>query len=197
MTSGKHRRRKGDLAVDPELWLALNEGRTLSAILADFYTEVFDDPRLGPFFHKVTKEWAIGKQYSFLKELITGEKVYWGDRPRNAHHWMVISDELFDYREAMLERHARNHGLSDKTIERWRRIHEVFRRQIVKDAPIPKKIRGKTLPLEGYESLKLEVGTVCDGCMNAIEADSMVDYHVRTGETYCCVCSPASARPSS
>ena len=48
-------------------------------------------PEMKPFFHGVTQQRAADKQYAFLKQLMTGEKAYFGDRPRNAHHRMVIT----------------------------------------------------------------------------------------------------------
>lgn len=85
----------------PEVWAALDNGKILTKILTDFYTLVFSDPRLSPFFKGYTITRLIEKQYSFLYRLLTGERVYFGERPKNAHHWMVISNELFDYRESL------------------------------------------------------------------------------------------------
>src|SRR5271165_5269477 len=101
------------------MWEALERGAKLRAILTDFYNEVFQDPKLTPFFHATTIEWVIDHQYAFLAEIFTGERMFFGDRPRNAHHWMVISDELFDYREALMERWLRRHGLADDLIAAW------------------------------------------------------------------------------
>lgn len=181
------RRRRGDLAPDPRMWEALEYGQKLTRILTDFYTRVYADPRLSSFF-RVTMEHAIAKQYSFLAEVFTGERLYFGERPRNAHHWMVISDDLFDYREALMESCLRRHGLPDELVVKWLALEGIFRKQIVKNAPIPKKIRGIALPLEGYEELTLTVGALCDGCGEAVETGSVVRYHVRTGLAYCTHC---------
>lgn len=196
-TDAAPRRRRGDLAPDPEMWQALERGEKLTRILTDFYDIVFDDPRLAPFFEGRTKPWVIQKQYSFMHEIFTGEKVYFGDRPRNVHHWMVISEELFDHREAIMETCLRRHGLPEHLIARWRAVEEVFRRQIVKDAPIPRKIRGVALPLEGHDDIVLAVGSLCDGCQGEMAAGSPARYHVRTGRTYCPACLPPDAtRPA-
>ncbi len=186
----RQRRRVGDLEPRPELWAALDDGAKLRDILTDFYTRVYADERLAPFFEGVTIERAIGQQYSFLRDKITGSSLYFGDRPRNAHHWMVISDELFDYREELMMECLRRAGLPDDMVVAWRAIEEVFRGQIVKSAPIPRKIRGVALPLDGFEELELSVGSLCDGCEQAIENGQVVKYHVRTGQTYCGTCQP-------
>lgn len=51
-------------APDPEMCAALGQGRLLRTILEDFYTQVFDDPRLSPQFHNVTKDRVTAKGYS-------------------------------------------------------------------------------------------------------------------------------------
>jgi truncated hemoglobin YjbI len=184
------RRRRGDLAPKPRLWEALGEGEGLTRILTDFYDRVYEDDRLAHFFREVTKDRAIEKQYSFLMEVFTGRRVYFGERPRNAHHWMVISDELFDYREELMESCLRRYGLAEDLIAQWRQVEEVFRKQIVKNAPIPKKIRGVELPLEGYQTVRMTFGYLCDGCGGETHAGEDVFTHVRTGKTYCGACGP-------
>lgn len=186
----QQRRRRGDLAPNPELWAALDQGRTMRRILEDFYAQVYADPRLAGFFAGTTIERAIEKQYSFLMEIFTGERVYFGERPRNAHHWMVISEELFDYREAVMERTLRRYGLRDEHVAAWRAAEEVFRKQIVKSSPVPKKIRGVELPLDGYREEVLSVGSMCDACEAELPAGVTAQYHVRTGRTCCARCAP-------
>ncbi|MFO0656838.1 MAG: group 1 truncated hemoglobin [Polyangia bacterium] len=180
--------RRGALAPNPELWAALEQGEKLTAILTEFYTLAFVDPRLSPFFRDVTKQRLIEKQYNFMYEILTGEPVYFGERPRNAHHWMVISDELFDYREDLLAEVERRHGMSERSIAQWRALNEAFRKQIVKAKPKPKKIPGMVFPLEGYEKLVLSAGSVCDDCLCEIAEGQTATYHVRTGKTYCDGC---------
>lgn len=173
---------------DPELWAAVKNGDLLPAILDEFYTLVYNDVRLAPFFHGVTKKRAVEKAYSFLHQVITGEKVYFGDRPRNAHHWMVISHELFDYREEIMEGCLRRHGLSEEMIKRWRAIEETYRKQIVKSRPWPKIVNGTRYPLDGFEEIEITVGSICDGCQDEIIPGQMVNYHVRLGTIFCKEC---------
>ncbi len=173
---------------DVEMWQALEEGKLLSSILEDFYSRVFEDEQLAPFFHGVTRQRAIEKQYLFMRQLFSGEKVYFGDRPRNAHHWMVISDELFDYREALMLDCLRRHGLPEDLVERWRSVEEFFRGDIVKDMPCKRKLGDIELPVEGYEETVLEVGSLCDSCGEEIDAGASVRYHLRLGQIYCPEC---------
>ncbi len=174
--------------ADPELWAALGEGILMKAILTDFYTRVYDDSLLSPYFMGVTKDRLIEKAYSFSNQIITGNKVYFGDRPKNAHHWMVISDEIFDHREKLMETVLRAHGLSEEMVGRWRAIDEVFRGDIVKEQPFPKMLDGTPLPLDGYEKITIDASTLCDGCTGEINEGETVRYHVRLGLTYCPNC---------
>jgi ferredoxin/truncated hemoglobin YjbI len=174
--------------ADPDMWLALEEGKLLSRILDDFYSRVFEDERLAAFFHGVTRQRAVEKQFLFLRQQFTGEKVYFGDRPRNAHHWMVISNELFDYREGVMLECLRRHGLAEPLVQRWRAMEERFRADIVKDEPFKRKMGDVELPLDGYGETVLDVGSLCDGCGDEIDAGVSVRYHLRLGSIYCPGC---------
>lgn len=181
-------RQGGPLDPDPEVWADMGGGSRLLEVLKDFYTRVFEDERLAPFFDGVTKQHVIDKQYSFLRAKLTEKGGYFGNRPRNAHHWMVISDELFDYREELLARCLREHGLSERTVAHVRAIDEVFRKQIVKSAPRPRKLEGVELPLDGYGAIEMAVACLCDGCEGPIERGETAVYHLRTGATHCEPC---------
>lgn len=185
------RRRVGALQPRPDLWEALGNGARLRTILEDFYDRVYRDEKLAPFFHATTREWAIDHQYAFMADILTGSKTFFGDRPRNAHHWMVIDDALFDYREALLEKCLRDHGASAPLVAAWRAIDESFRSHIVKDQPRPRVRRGKSLPLEGYDSIVLDSGGQCDGCATIVDRGSTVWYHLRTGQALCSACAEA------
>jgi ferredoxin-NADP reductase/ferredoxin/truncated hemoglobin YjbI len=189
---------------DPEMWAALDDGRLLRPILEDFYTRVYADPLLSPFFHGITRQRSIEKVHSFLQQVFTGNKMYFGDRPRNAHHWMVISNELFDYREGLMVDCLRRHGLPGHLIARWREMEGRYRPDIVKSAPWKRVMNGVELPLDGFGTVTLEVGSVCDGCGGEIAIGETVRYHLRLGSTYCPTCNsshvdsglPATAEPA-
>ena len=88
-----------------------------------------------------------------------------------------------------MESCLRRHGLPEHLVERWRSVEEIFRKQIVKDRPFAKKIQGVEIPFEGYDSLELSVGTLCDGCEAVLEPGTVVHYHRRTGKSFCPTCS--------
>ena len=70
------------------------------------------------FFVGVTQQRLREKQYSFLRSLMLGTRDYLGQRPKNAHHWMVISDDLFDYRLELMASCMRAHGIGEALIQR-------------------------------------------------------------------------------
>ncbi|VAW56400.1 hypothetical protein MNBD_GAMMA07-2744 [hydrothermal vent metagenome] len=175
-------------ALDAEMWDALNKGKKLKIILDDFYQQVYQDEKLLPFFKNTTKKHSSEKQYSFLRQKFSGEKCYFGDRPKNAHHWMVINNELFDYREDLLIKCLRKHKLPEYLVQRWVKLDETFRTDIVKSTPQPKIINGVVYPLDGLETIKIDEGTLCDSCDRPIEKNEMVRYHLRLGLTYCSNC---------
>jgi len=174
---------------DPELWAALQEGKLLSVVLTDFYTIVYADEKLSSFFSGVTKQRLIEKQYLFVRQILTGEKVYFGDRPRNSHHWMVISDELFDYRETIMLNCLRRHGVPEPMVQRFMQMEGFYRRDIVKAAPFARTVGGIEKPFEGFDEIIMDVGTLCDSCEREVAAGEKVIYHVRLGKIYCSDCS--------
>jgi len=173
---------------DLELWKGLDEGRLLSKVLVDFYDHVYEDPLLSPFFEGATKQRLIEKQYNFMCQVLTGEDVYFGERPRNAHHWMVISDELLDHREALMEASLRRFGVPEHLVRRLRAIEEIYRKDIVKDKPWKKIVFGKELPVEGFDEMIMDDATLCDSCQQEIPVGARVQYHVRLGKVYCKEC---------
>ncbi len=180
---------------DPELWAALRDGELLMEVLQDFYGRVFQDERMSSFFHGVTKQRSIEKQYLFTRQILTGEKIYFGERPRNAHHWMVISDDLFDYRSNIMQTCLREHGLAEPMVQRFRQLEEFYRRDIVKSKPFPRMLGDIEMPLDGFEELVMDVGALCDSCGREVAAGEKVIYHVRIGKIYCSDCSSQHHHP--
>jgi truncated hemoglobin YjbI len=170
------------------MWQALGEGTLLNEILTDFYTRVFDDAVLAPYFRGVTKDRLIGQVFAFMRDAFAGTKNFFGLRPRTAHHWMVISDEIFDHREKLMETCLREHGLAEHLIERWRTFEEGFRGDIVKEVPWKLVVDGVEMPLDGFGEDVLAAGGICDGCQRVVDAGERVRYHLRLGSTYCPQC---------
>lgn len=172
----------------PELWEALERGPKLRRILTDFYDRVYEDPRLSPYFHNVTKDRAIAKQYEFLADVFTGEIPFFGLKPFNAHHWMIISDDLFDYREELFESVLQSHGVPEELMRQWLAFHELFRRELVKNTQRGLIVDGKEHLREGFSQEQLTLDMVCDGCGHEMLTGSTGRMHLRTGQLYCQGC---------
>ncbi|NOT15009.1 MAG: 2Fe-2S iron-sulfur cluster binding domain-containing protein [Methylotenera sp.] len=173
---------------DPELWTALQEGELLSVILNDFYGRVYQDALLAPYFHGTTMQRSIEKVFSFMRQVCTGERTYFGERPKNAHHWMVISEEIYNHREALMIACHRRAGLSEAMSQRWMEIERYYRQDIVKSEPWARAFGSTSLPLEGFGEMIIDAGSICDGCQRVIEAGEHIKYHLRLGTVYCEQC---------
>jgi len=181
-------KRRGELAPNPEMWQAIKHGEGLNEILKNFYSRIYVDDRLSGFFVGVTIQRAIEKQSSFLRSIFTGKKCYFGEHPKKAHHWMVISNELYDYREELMETCLREYGLAEHLIKQWRAMEEIFRKAIVKSKPKNLTVSGIEKPAEGYIVEKLEVASLCDDCDSELQSGQNFTCHVRTGKIYCDDC---------
>jgi len=173
---------------DPKMWEALKNGERLNAILNDFYDKVLTDPLMAPFFKGVTKGHIVGKQYAFLNQIFTGKDCYFGDRPRNAHHWMIISDSLFDHREYMFKESCIKCGLKEPFLSQILAFDESYRETMVKTKVWPRITDGEIKPIKGFEEMVLDIGSICDGCSQELEPGISIHYHDRTGEMFCQSC---------
>ena len=173
---------------DPEMWAAMQEGVLLKQILTTFYTWVFEDEILRAYFSGVTKQRLIEKVYSFLYQIFTGKKVFFGERPRNGHHWMVITEDIFAHREALMEKALIQHKLAPHLIQRWLAYEAWYKDDIVKKKPINKVLFGEEIPYEGFQSMQMDVSTLCDSCQGEVNIGDTVRYHVRMGTVYCEQC---------
>ena len=180
--------------ADATLWDELGGDTRVRAVLEAFYAKVYADEQLAPFFVKVTKDRAIDKQFSFMKQCVTGEKIYMGDRPRNAHHWMIITHELFDHRQSLMLATLKEHGLNDELIARWTAYEEYFRPDIVKSAKLPRYLGDQ--PIINTSGVTREVigeSTVCDHCQSEVLAGETVLLHHHMGTISCGRCADVGA----
>jgi ferredoxin-NADP reductase/ferredoxin/truncated hemoglobin YjbI len=170
------------------LWAALEEDNRLLNIMDTFYDRVFADPIMSPYFQNSTKQRSKEKVFSFYKRVFSGEPCFFGDRPRNSHHWMVISNDVYDHRLGLLVDSMRLHGLPEALIPVWLEYEEYYRADIVKSEPRGRRIGGVVQPVDGMDYETLTVGALCDSCEKVLEPGTRVLYHLRTGHLYCPAC---------
>ncbi|MPN12999.1 hypothetical protein SDC9_160319 [bioreactor metagenome] len=149
---------------------------------------MYADPKLASFFDGVTMGRAIDKQYSFMKQCISGEKVYMGHRPRNAHHWMIITHEVFDHRQSLMVQTLVEHGVSQELIERWTAYEEYFRPDIVKEYRWPRRVGDQLISNDGFSQEVMGESTLCDHCQAEVRAGETVLLHRRLGTISCARC---------
>ena len=178
---------------DPDLWARLDGGVLARRVLEAFYAKVYADELLAPFFSHVTKDRAIDKQFSFMKQCITGEKIYMGDRPRNAHHWMIITHELFDHRQSLMLETWAEHGVAQDLIERWTGFEEYFRPDMVKSTYWPRQVGDQLIMNDGFAEEVLGEASLCDHCQREVRQGERVLLHRRLGTISCEACASESA----
>ncbi len=177
------------LPPNPALWEQLGGDEKIRAVLTTFYQKVYTDPELSAFFERITMDRIIGKQFGFLKENIVGEAIYWGEQPKNAHHWMVINDKLFQHRAGLMRQALQEHDVVADLIEQLEAYENQFQPDIVKAQPWLKQIGDLVIDTEQYEECLLEEATVCDYCGAEIPVNTMVKFHKRIGKLACKTCS--------
>ncbi|MDZ7827288.1 MAG: hypothetical protein U5R48_16250 [Gammaproteobacteria bacterium] len=173
---------------DPELWTGLGEERGLRTILENFYALAFDDERLAPFFHGVTRQRAIDKQFAFLRDAFSGSSGYLGLKPFNAHHWMIISDDLFDYRENLMESCLVRQGLAEPLVRRWNAFTSASVGTSVSLAAADSIWAESSSRGRASVSRPVDIGSVCDGCEGEMAPGEEGRMHLRTGKLYCSDC---------
>lgn len=173
---------------DESMWARLEDGAVIKRVLDDFYIEVYQDPILSPYFYKVTKEWAASKQYAFLVDAFGNKREYFGANPFNAHHWMIIQDWVFDYREDLFTKYLHKHGVDEDIQRRWLWYHEIFRREIVKSKVRGLIIGGEERRVQGFTDERIDVATLCDGCQGEINEGEYARLHHLSGHLFCLGC---------
>lgn len=105
---------------------------TLQKVHKVFYDKVYADAWLGQFFEGHTQAAIEARQTQFMAEKMGGPVQYMGKPLKLAHRQFYITQELFDYREQLLERSLEEVGVAAALIERWLKIDRAFTAHIVK-----------------------------------------------------------------
>jgi len=105
---------------------------TLERVHKIFYDKIYAHPWLGRFFQGHNQIAIENRQTAFIAEKMGGPRRYLGKEPKMAHRQMYITDELFDLRQALLGDSLREAGVPDELAQKWLKIDNAFRRQIVK-----------------------------------------------------------------
>ncbi len=116
--------------------MSLYDSLRNKSIVADvneiFYDKVYEHPWLSQFFADVRIEHIKAQQTDFIVGLIGGPKLYCGRPVHSAHPNILITEELFDTRSALLIEALDEAGAPEELKTKWLRIDEGFRRGMVK-----------------------------------------------------------------
>ena len=107
---------------------------TLEKVHKIFYDKVYAHPWLGKFFEGHNQEAIENRQTMFMAVKMGGDVTYMGKEPKMAHRAMYITKELFDLRTELLRESLEEAGVPKDLIERWIKIDNAFKKQIVKDS---------------------------------------------------------------
>jgi len=107
---------------------------TLQKVHKIFYDKVYAYEWLKEFFVGHNQEAIENRQTLFMAEKMGGPVVYMGKAPKMAHRAMYINQELFDIRQRILEESLIEAGVNKTLRDRWLKIDNAFKAQIVKDS---------------------------------------------------------------
>ena len=107
---------------------------TLQKVHKIFYDKVYAHPWLGKFFEGHSQEAIENRQTAFMAIKMGGDVTYMGKEPKMAHRAMYITQELFDLRTELLRESLEEARVSADLIERWIKIDNAFKKQIVKSS---------------------------------------------------------------
>jgi len=97
-----------------------------------FYDILFNDSKLKYYFAGKDKALLTSQQTRFMSGLLGAAKNYGGLTPKFAHKHMVISDELYSYRQELLKKSILHYGVSEEVTDKWISVDEKFRNVVVK-----------------------------------------------------------------
>lgn len=97
-----------------------------------FYDKVYAHPWLGKFFVGHDQKAIESRQTSFMAAKMGSDIQYLGKEPYMSHRAMYITEELFDLRTSILREALEECDVPVDLIERWIKIDNAFKKQIVK-----------------------------------------------------------------
>jgi len=107
---------------------------TLQRVHRIFYDKIYAHDWLKQFFEGHSQQAIENRQTSFMAEKMGGPVEYWGKEMKMAHQSMYITAELFDLRHALLEESLCEAHIPENLRQRWLRIDNAFRKNIVKES---------------------------------------------------------------
>jgi len=108
----------------------------LRQLIADvnkaFYDRVYTDPWLQVVFQGRRQEHLETQQTDFMLGAFGGPKTYCGRSPADAHPHILVSESMWQRREALLRQAFAEARLPEEMQVKWIRIDEAFKNAIIK-----------------------------------------------------------------
>lgn len=114
------------------LFQKLGEKVTLQKVHKIFYDKIYADPWIGQFFQDIDQTIIENQQTDFMMQAMGGPALYAGAFPIPAHKHMLITEELFDYRQELLKQSLIEANVPEELRLQWLKIDGAFRKGIVK-----------------------------------------------------------------
>lgn len=99
-----------------------------------FYDKAYAHPWLGKYLKGHDQILLEDQQTDFMVQLMGGPKAYGGKTPKQAHRYMMITEELFELRAELLSESIKQAGISDALREEWLAVDERLKLSIVKSS---------------------------------------------------------------
>lgn len=112
---------------DLEIWV--------KKITEEFYELVYEDAWLKEVFKIITKEIITSQQIDFMVGAMGGPKRFAGRNPSDAHPHIFIDEEMWLHREKLLMQAMDRVNCPVEIREKWLKIDNAFKRQIVHTSP--------------------------------------------------------------
>ena len=97
-----------------------------------FYDKVYQHPWLSQFFQHIPQERIERQQTDFMVAAFGGPDMYMGREVIPAHLHIMITEEVYNLREQLLEEAFAEVKPPQKLVERWRKIDLAFKNKIIK-----------------------------------------------------------------
>lgn len=118
--------------LDTSLLTAVGGRPTLEKVHKILYDKLYADEWMGVFFHDIDQDVIEIQQTEFMIGAMGGPKIYCGKIPKRAHKHMMITEELFEYRQVILKESLREGGVPENLAIRWMKIDGAFKAALVK-----------------------------------------------------------------
>lgn len=114
------------------LFHKLGGKNTLQKVHKIFYDKIYADPWIGKFFLHIDQKIIEDQQTDFMMQAMGGPAEYAGALPHAAHKHMLITEDLFQYRQELLRASIKEAMIPENLAEEWLKIDAAFKKGIVK-----------------------------------------------------------------